>query len=115
MVKNAATLGRSGVHDFVLLRASAIVLASYVLFLVGYLVLTPELTFATWQSLFSGTAMKVYTLLALVAVLVHGWIGLWQVLTDYIKPVGLRAFLQFAINLVLLAYLFAGVVILWGV
>ncbi len=115
MVKNAATLGRSGVHDFVLLRASALVLASYLIFLVGYLVTTPELTFSVWQGLFAGTAMKVFTLLALLALLIHGWIGLWQVLTDYIKPVGLRAFLQFAVNLVLLAYLFAGVVILWGV
>ncbi|GAA5189080.1 succinate dehydrogenase, hydrophobic membrane anchor protein [Ferrimonas gelatinilytica] len=115
MVRNAATLGRSGVHDFVLLRASALVLASYLIFLVGYLVLTPELTFSVWQNLFAGVAMKVFTLLALLALLIHGWIGLWQVLTDYIKPVGLRAFLQFAVNLVLLAYLFAGVVILWGV
>ncbi|MBY6188438.1 succinate dehydrogenase, hydrophobic membrane anchor protein [Marinobacter hydrocarbonoclasticus] len=115
MVKNAATLGRSGVHDFVLLRASALILASYVLFMVGFLAITPELTYATWQGLFSGTAMKVYTLVSLVALLMHGWIGLWQVLTDYIKPVGLRAFLQFVINVVLLAYVFAGVVILWGV
>ncbi|ADN76692.1 succinate dehydrogenase subunit D [Ferrimonas balearica DSM 9799] len=115
MVKNAATLGRSGVHDFVLLRASALVLASFVLFMVGFLALTPELTFESWHGLFSHTAMKVYTLVSLVALLVHGWIGLWQVLTDYIKPAGLRAFLQFAVNLVLLAYLFAGVVILWGV
>ena len=29
MVNNAATVGRSGVHDFILLRASAIILALY--------------------------------------------------------------------------------------
>ncbi|SHI14530.1 succinate dehydrogenase, hydrophobic membrane anchor protein [Ferrimonas marina] len=115
MVRSAATLGRSGVHDFVLLRASALVLASYLIFLVGYLVCTPQLTFDVWQGLFAGTAMKVYTLLALLSLLIHGWIGLWQVLTDYVKPVGLRAFLQLTVNLVLLAYLSAGVVILWGV
>ncbi len=115
MVSNAATWGRSGVHDFILVRASALVLASYLLFIVGYLAFTPELTYATWQGLFSGLGMKVYTLIALIAVLIHGWIGMWQVLTDYIKPVGLRAALQFVINLVLLAYVFAGVVILWGV
>lgn len=115
MVKNAATLGRSGVHDFILLRASALVLASYLIFIVGFLVCTPSVDFAVWKGLFSGVAMKVYTLMALLAVLVHGWIGLWQVLTDYVKSAGLRAAGQYAVILVLLAYLFAGVVILWGV
>ncbi|WP_298439279.1 succinate dehydrogenase, hydrophobic membrane anchor protein [uncultured Ferrimonas sp.] len=115
MVKNAATLGRSGVHDFVLLRASALVLASYLIFIVGYLALTPNVDYAVWQQLFSGIMMKVYTLMTLLAVLIHGWIGLWQVLTDYVKPAGLRAAGLFAVILVLLAYLFAGVVILWGV
>ncbi|GAA4901341.1 succinate dehydrogenase, hydrophobic membrane anchor protein [Ferrimonas pelagia] len=115
MVKNAATIGRSGVHDFVLIRASALVMASYLLFLVGYLVANPGLDYATWQSLFSGTCVKVYTLLALLAVLIHGWVGLWQVITDYIKSSGLRATLLLTVNLVLLAYFAVGVVILWGV
>lgn len=37
MVNNAATVGRSGVHDFILLRASAVVLAAFVLFMAGFL------------------------------------------------------------------------------
>ncbi|USD36354.1 MULTISPECIES: succinate dehydrogenase, hydrophobic membrane anchor protein [Ferrimonas] len=115
MVKNAATFGRSGVQDFVLIRASALVMLAYLLFLVGYLVTTPELTFAAWQGLFASVAMKVFTLLALFSVLIHGWIGMWQVVTDYIKPAKLRAFLLFVINVVLLAYLATGVVVLWGV
>ncbi|BDY05800.1 succinate dehydrogenase, hydrophobic membrane anchor protein [Ferrimonas sp. YFM] len=115
MVKNAATFGRSGVQDFVLIRASALVMLAYVLFLVGYLVTSPSLTFDTWQGLFASVGMKVFTLLALFSVLIHGWIGMWQVATDYIKPAKLRAFILFAINVVLLAYLATGVVILWGV
>ncbi len=42
-------------------------------------------------------------------------IGLWQVLTDYIKPVGLRGALQFALVVVLFVYLMTGFVVLWGV
>ncbi|WP_028117572.1 succinate dehydrogenase, hydrophobic membrane anchor protein [Ferrimonas senticii] len=114
MVKMASSLGRSGVHDFVLLRASALVLASYLIFMVAYLAMG-SVDYASWQQLFASVSMKVFTLMALVAVLVHGWIGLWQVLTDYVKPAGLRAAAQYAVILVLLAYLFAGVAILWGV
>ncbi len=115
MVKNAVTLGRNGVQDFILLRASALVLASYLIFIVGYFAWHPQLDFVLWHSLFAGVGMKVFTLMALLSVLIHGWIGLWQVITDYIKPAGLRAAAQYVVILVLLAYLFAGVVILWGV
>ena len=38
MVNNVATVGRSGVHDFILLRASAIILALYTLFLAGFFI-----------------------------------------------------------------------------
>ncbi|MBA3989345.1 MAG: succinate dehydrogenase, partial [Idiomarina sp.] len=41
MVKVASTFGRSGTHDYVLLRASAVILATYLLFLVSFLVATP--------------------------------------------------------------------------
>ena len=41
MVKNskssATTLGRNGIQDWLILRASAIVITLYVLYLVGYL------------------------------------------------------------------------------
>ena len=51
----------------------------------------------------------------LLCVLIHAWIGLWQVLTDYIKPVGLRGALQFALVVVLFVYVMTGFVVLWGV
>ncbi|WKE67068.1 succinate dehydrogenase, hydrophobic membrane anchor protein [Gallaecimonas kandeliae] len=115
MVTNAGTFGRTGVHDFVLVRASAIVMTLYVFFLVGFLVVTPDLTFATWKGFFGHLGVKVFTLLTLVSLLVHAWIGLWQVLTDYVKPTGLRMGLQFVLNLAAMAYVISGFVILWGV
>lgn len=115
MVKAASTLGRSGPHDFLLLRVSAVILATYALFMVSYLVAVPELTFNAWSGLFSNILMKVYTLLALAALLVHGWIGIWQVLTDYVKNSLVRGLLQFIVCLALIAYLLTGLFVLWGV
>lgn len=54
-------------------------------------------------------------MIALTCVLVHAWIGMWQVLTDYIKPTLLRSILQLAIIVTLIAYFFSGLFILWGV
>lgn len=115
MVNNAATVGRSGVNDFILLRASAIVLALYTLFLIGFFVATPDVTFEIWQGFFGNICTKIFTILALIALLIHAWIGVWQVLSDYIKPALLRGGLQFFFSVLLLVYFATGLLTVWGV
>ncbi len=115
MVSNAATVGRSGVHDFILLRASAVILALYTIFMFGFFVVTPEVTYDIWKNLFSGTAFKTFSILAIFAVLIHAWIGVWQVLSDYVKNGALRGSLQFVFSVTLLAYFVSGVLTVWGV
>jgi succinate dehydrogenase / fumarate reductase, membrane anchor subunit len=115
MVTNAASFGRSGVHDYILLRASAVILACFSIFLVGFVALSSPLTYDVWHSLFGTLSMKVFTLLALIALLIHAWIGVWQVLTDYVKCTSLRGVLQFIFVVVAFSYLAAGIVIVWGV
>ena len=115
MVNNAATVGRSGVHDFILLRSSAIILALYTLFLVGFFVTTPDVTFEIWQGFFGHLGTKIFSILAIIALLMHAWIGVWQVLSDYIKPAFLRGALQFFFSVLLLAYFATGLLTVWGV
>ncbi len=40
---------------------------------------------------------------------------MWQVLTDYVKPLALRLVLQLAIIVALMAYLIYGTIVVWGV
>ena len=115
MVNNAASFGRSGVHDFILLRASAIILALYTLFLAGFFIVTPEVTYDVWKSLFSGLLFKTFSILAILAVLIHAWIGIWQVLSDYVKCAKLRGGLQFIFAITLLGYFVSGMLTVWGV
>ncbi|MFC3025563.1 succinate dehydrogenase, hydrophobic membrane anchor protein [Vibrio zhugei] len=114
MVNNVSSLGRNGVHDYLLVRASAILMTLYVIYIVGFCAFN-DITYESWSAFFSGTFTKVFTMLALVSVLMHGWIGLWQVLTDYVKCSKLRVGLQFVVIAVLLGYFFSGLFILWGV
>jgi succinate dehydrogenase / fumarate reductase membrane anchor subunit len=53
-------------------------------------------------------------MLALASVMIHAWIGMWQVLTDYIKPTLLRGVLQLGVIVVLIGYFLSGFFILWG-
>lgn len=114
MVLNQASLKRDGVQDYVSLRATAIILTLYTLFILGFFLLTPEVTYDNWKALFSNVLVKAFTLLALACIAVHTKIGLWQVLTDYVKCARLRAVLQFVLYTMAFGYLAVGLFVLWG-
>ncbi|VED36790.1 succinate dehydrogenase hydrophobic membrane anchor protein [Escherichia coli] len=53
MVSNASALGRNGVHDFILVRATAIVLTLYIIYMVGFFATSGELTYEVWIGFFA--------------------------------------------------------------
>nr|WP_136252449.1 succinate dehydrogenase, hydrophobic membrane anchor protein [Ningiella ruwaisensis] len=115
MVINQASMKRDGIQDYVTLRASAAVIFAFALYMLYVFVSTPVMTFEIWQGVFSSIYMKAFTLAALVAVMLHTRVGLWQVLTDYVKATRLRAVLNFILNLIAFAYVAVGLFVLWGV
>lgn len=102
----------SGLRDWVIQRISAIVIGLYTLFVAGYLFENRPLYFAQWQTLFHSAWVQIATGITLIAVLWHAWIGLWTVLTDYIKISALRLVLQTVVLVLLLGYLLWGIEIL---
>ena len=114
MLSNASALGRNGVHDWLLVRASAIIMTLYVLYLLGFVVISDTLTYEIWRGFFASSVTKVFTLLTLFSILMHGWIGMWQVLTDYVKHLATRLLLQMAIVVALFVYAIYGTVVVWG-
>ena len=115
MVINQASMKRNGIQDYVSLRASAAIISAFSIFMVYFFIATPEITFTVWQGLFASIYMKAFTLITLLAILMHVRIGLWQVLTDYVKAHSLRIVLQFVLNLMAFAYVAVGLFVLWGV
>jgi succinate dehydrogenase / fumarate reductase membrane anchor subunit len=114
MVTSATSLGRSGLHDWMIQRVRGVVLAAYVIYLVGFC-MAGEVDFAAWQGLFSQLWFKIFSIIAIASLSFHAWIGLWIVSTDYIKPTWLRLIFQVAVILICLAFIIWGVSILWGV
>jgi succinate dehydrogenase / fumarate reductase membrane anchor subunit len=115
MVNHVSSVGRNGVHDFLLIRATAIIMALYTLYLVCFFVFSGTITYELWSQFWASQFTKIFTMLTLSCVLIHGWIGLWQVLTDYVKPVLMRGLLQLLVVTVLSGYFFSGLFVLWGV
>ena len=115
MVTNQANLKRDGVQDFVSLRTTALIITAFALYMCWFFATTPAVTYEVWKDLFAGLGMKVFTFATLVSIMIHVRIGLWQVLTDYVKPAGIRSALQFVLNIVAFVYVAIGLFVLWGV
>ena len=121
MVTAVTSFGRSGLYDWMIQRVSAVVMAAYTIFLVAFILLTPDLDYGTWKALYSTLWMRVFSLMTLLSIAAHAWIGLWTVLTDYLtnrlmgaKATMLRVLTQMGLGAVTVTYLVWGIEILWG-
>ena len=113
MVKSITNFGRSGLSDWLTQRISAVILAAYTVFIVSVL-LSGEMSYQAWSGLFDKEWVKVFTLLTLLSVAAHAWIGLWTVATDYIKQSLARFSFLFVVALALFVYVTIGIRTLWG-
>lgn len=104
-----------GKRDWLAQRFTACVMAVYTLVLLGWMLALPELSYGTWAGMFASRWMKVLSLLALVSVTWHAWVGVRDIYMDYIKPIVLRVALQVITIVLLLGYLGWAVTILWSV
>lgn len=103
-----------GLAGFIGQRITSVVLTLWVL-LVGLSVLFGPLSYDKWAGLFVPLWMKVITLVALLSLLYHAWIGVRNIWMDYIKPLWARLSLQTITVLCLIAYAVWSVQILWRV
>lgn len=100
--------------DWLAQRVSAVLLASYSLFIIIYLMTNPQLQFAQWQGLFQQFWFKLYTLASLLALLAHIWVGMWTVATDYVKGAWSRFVVMAVIALANFVYFIIGFSAVWG-
>lgn len=103
----------TGLRGWLLQRFTAIFLSVYSVFLLIFLFQHPDLNYNDWRGLFSSYWMQIASLIALISMGFHAWIGLWTILTDYVKSVFWRYVLQATILIALLSYVIWGVMILW--
>lgn len=106
-------VSRSGLMDWLAQRCTAVVIGVYAVFMLAYLIGHAPVTYQAWQGLFASIWMQISTVLVLLAILWHAWIGLWTVFTDYIKNAAVRLLIEVLVILLLLGYLVWVIEILW--
>jgi succinate dehydrogenase / fumarate reductase, membrane anchor subunit len=70
--------------------------------------------YRAWHSAFQQTSLRLLVWLGAASLSLHAWIGLRDVLMDYVKPFALRLALNVLVSLVLLMCVVWATAILWG-
>jgi len=114
MVNRIVTGAHYGLRDWLVQRVTALVMAVYALVVAGYLLMQPSFGYDTWIDLFSGNLMRSFSLLFLLSLFYHAWIGVRDIVMDYVKPASIRLLIHVLVILALVMYLIWSVQILWG-
>ncbi len=115
MVDNILSLSTKGLRDWLIQRVTAVLMLVYSVFIIGFIILHPQLQYDEWQMLFSFNTVKIFSFLVLFSIVLHAWIGMWTVFTDYVKCYVVRLLLQVAMIILFFWCLVYGAIVLWGI
>lgn len=114
MVANVTSLTGNGLRDWWIQRVSAVYFLLYSIFFLGFMAKHNPLTFESWHQFFQCRCVRVATVLAVLAFTLHAWIGIWTVLTDYVKCFYIRFSLQIVVLFLLMGQFIYALMIIWG-
>jgi succinate dehydrogenase / fumarate reductase membrane anchor subunit len=113
VVKRLVVGAHYGLRDWLAQRITAVIMAAYSVVLVWVFLSKQPATYAAWRDLFSQGWMRVATLLFAFSLAWHAWVGVRDIIMDYIKQDGLRLALEVLTLLLVAGYLGWTIQILW--
>ena len=102
-----------GLRDWLAQRVTAAIMAVYSVIVAIIVLINTPLSYTVWRDLFTQGWLRVATLLFAVSLAWHAWVGMRDIIMDYVKPDGWRLALQIVTLLTLAAYLGWAIQILW--
>jgi succinate dehydrogenase / fumarate reductase membrane anchor subunit len=102
-----------GLRGWLVQRVSAVVMVLYTALFAVAVAAAKPVGHAAWKALFAHGWMRFATLLFFVSLLLHAWVGMRDILMDYVKPTGLRLALEVVVILALVGAAGWAVQILW--
>lgn len=103
-----------GLKDWLVQRVTAVLMAVYlIIFTIIVWVVAPQ-NYVDWTTIFSYPWMRIASFLFFAALFWHAWVGVRNVLMDYVKPIAVRLTMQILVIISLLAYLVWTAEILWS-
>lgn len=80
----------SGIQAWMLQRLSAVYMALFVSGMSIYIYVQSPTDYRTWHALFSQTWMQLLWALMFVLLILHAWVGVRDIIIDYVHSFGVR-------------------------
>ncbi len=114
MVNRVVVGAHYGLRDWLMQRVTAVLMAVCLVSIAAYLLMQPYLDYNVWTRLFSSQAVRAFTLLFMLSLFYHAWVGMRDIVMDYVKPASVRLLIHVLVIMALLLYSIWSVQILWG-
>jgi succinate dehydrogenase / fumarate reductase membrane anchor subunit len=83
-------VGASGLRSWIIQRLSAVYLALFLLYALVVFSRNPPVSYQQWHDWFAQPVMNIASGLFFIALLLHTWVGIRDVILDYVKPFSMR-------------------------
>ena len=113
MVNRIVVGAHYGLRDWLAQRITAGIMAVYTVIVLVVFLTGQPIGYQVWRDLFTQGWMRVATLLFAASLAWHAWVGVRDIIMDYIKPTGLRLALESVVLLTIAGYLAWTIQILW--
>jgi succinate dehydrogenase / fumarate reductase, membrane anchor subunit len=105
-----------GTRDWLAQRVTAVLMALFTIVVLAQVLFSRgPIGYDSWAGIFHPQWMKALTFATVVALIYHVWVGMRDVLMDYVKPVGIRLVLQILVIVWLLGCAAWSIQALWRV
>ena len=91
-----------GMRTWLLQRLTAVYMLLFVISCLIYLSLHQPINFAAWREFFSLPTVSIATTLFFLSLLYHAWVGIRDIMVDYIHDIAIRFTLWVLITLLLI-------------
>jgi len=97
------TFRASGMRAWLLQRLSSVYMAAFIVVTLLWFATSDAITYTTWRELLANPLITVAVALFFCSLLIHAWIGMRDVLIDYVPIMGLRLVILLGIAVFLIA------------
>lgn len=83
----------TGLRAWLVQRISAVYMLLFIVYVLAHFAVEPPRSYLEWRGWILSPAVSIVSVVFFTALLVHAWVGLRDVMMDYVKPLAVRVFM----------------------
>jgi len=80
----------TGLRAWLVQRVTAVYILLFILFLLAHFLLDPPKSYLAWHAWMRSPAVSIAAFVFCIALLMHIWVGIRDVILDYVQPIAIR-------------------------